>query len=138
MIFKPLDTNFKKRKTKMPIYVFQCDDCEHQIEVEQSIKKSTPNRKKCPECGKKKLKKLLFAPHVYNKPSDDKISVGLLADRNSERFSDEHKNSLDKKNGIKRENKEKKSFWQASKKNISDITAMTPKQKKKYIETGEK
>lgn len=123
----------------MPIYVFECEKCEHQLEVEQSIKKPTPNRKKCPKCGKSSLKRVLFAPHVYNKPGDDKISVGLLADRNSERFSDDHKKKLDEKNNINREDKnEKKPFWHTSKKNLSDISSMTPQQKKKYIETGEK
>lgn len=123
----------------MPIYVFKCEDCDHELEVEQSIKKPTPNRKKCPVCGKNKLERLLFAPHVYNKPGDDNISVGLLADRNTERFSEDQKQAIDSKNGVKRKPKnEKKSFWQTSDKNMKKISEMTPQQKKRYIETGEK
>jgi putative FmdB family regulatory protein len=123
----------------MPIYVFKCEECDYELEVEQSIKKPTPNRKKCPECGKNKLERLLFAPHVYNKPGDDNISIGLLSDRNADRFSDDQKKAIDKKNGVKRSvKKEKKAFWETSDKNLKDISKMTPQQKKKYIETGEK
>ena len=123
----------------MPTYVFRCEECDYELEVEQSIKKPTPNRKKCPECGKNKLERLLFAPHVYNKPGDDNISIGLLSDRNADRFSDDQKKAIDKKNGVKRNaKKEKKAFWETSDKNLKEISKMTPQQKKKYIETGEK
>ena len=116
----------------MPTYVFICEECEFELQVEQSIKKPTPNRKKCPNCKKNKLNRILFAPHVYNKPGDDKISLGLLSDRNASRFSDDQKKSIDEKNGIKR------NFWETSDKNLKKISAMTPAQKKKYIDTGEK
>ena len=123
----------------MPIYVFKCGECDHELEIEQSIKKPTPNRKKCPECGKNKLDRLLFAPHVYNKPGDDKITLGLLSDRNAERFSEDQKKAIDKKNGVKKnQKKENKAFWQTSDKDMKKISNMTPQQKKKYIDTGEK
>ena len=123
----------------MPTYVFICEECEFELEVEQSIKKPTPNRKKCPNCKKNKLNRILFAPHVYNKPGDDKISVGLLSDRNASRFSEDQKKAIDEKNGVKRKSKNtKKNFWETSDKNLKDISSMTPVQKKKYIETGEK
>jgi len=123
----------------MPIYVFKCEECDHELEVEQSIKKPSPNRTKCPECGKNKLDRLLFAPHVYNKPGDDKITLGLLSDRNAERFSEDQKKAIDKKNGVKKnQKKENKAFWQTSDKDMKKISNMTPQQKKKYIDTGEK
>ena len=123
----------------MPTYVFKCEECDHELEVEQSIKKPTPNRKKCPACGKNKLERLLFAPHVYNKPGDDNITVGLLSDRNASRFSEDQKRAIDEKNGVKRKSKEtKKNFWETSDKNLKKIAQMTPTQKKKYIENGEK
>ena len=123
----------------MPTYVFKCEECDYELEIEQSIKKPTPSRKKCPECGENRLERLLFAPHVYNKPGDDNISVGLLSDRNSERFSEDQKKSIDEKNGVKRKPKEeKKHFWETNANNMKKISGMTPEQKKKYIETGEK
>jgi putative FmdB family regulatory protein len=122
----------------MSIYVFKCEECDHHLEVEQSIKKLTPNRKKCPECGENKLERLLFAPHVYNKPGDDSITLGLLADRNAERLTDEQKHKIDKKSGIEKKETRKKSFWETSDDRLKKISSMTPAQKKKYIETGEK
>ena len=123
----------------MPTYVFKCEECDYELEVEQSIKKPTPNRKKCPECGKNKLERLLFAPHVYNKPGDDNITLGLLSDRNAARFSEDQKKAIDEKNGVKKKpKKEKKAFWQASDKDMKKIANMTPQQKKRYIDTGEK
>jgi putative FmdB family regulatory protein len=122
----------------MPTYVFKCEECDYELEVEQSIKKPTPNRKKCPACGKNKLERLLFAPHVYNKPGDDSITLGLLADRNTERLTSDQKEAIDEKHGRKKQKKEGKNFWDTSKKEIKQISEMTPAQKKKYIETGEK
>ena len=122
----------------MPVYVFKCEECEHELEVEQSITKPTPNRKKCPNCKKNKLNRLLFAPHVYNKPGDDSITLGLLSDRNTERLSSDQKESIDLKHGRKKNKKQGKNFWETSDKNMKKITEMTPTQKKKYIETGEK
>jgi len=122
----------------MPTYVFKCEECDYELEVEQSIKKPTPNRKKCPACGKNKLERLLFAPHVYNKPGDDSITLGLLADRNTERLTSDQKEAIDEKHGRKKKKNEGKNFWDTSKKEIKQISEMTPAQKKKYIETGEK
>ncbi|MHC5083607.1 MAG: FmdB family zinc ribbon protein [Planctomycetota bacterium] len=41
----------------MPTYEYKCDHCEHVLEAFQSITASP--KKKCPECGKLKLKRLL-------------------------------------------------------------------------------
>ena len=122
----------------MPTYVFKCEECDHHLEVEQSIKKPTPNKKKCPNCKKDKLIRLLFAPHVYNKPGDDSITLGLLSDRNTERLTSDQKEAIDEKHGRKKEKKKGKQFWETSDKNMKKISEMTPAQKKKYIETGEK
>jgi putative FmdB family regulatory protein len=40
----------------MPTYEYHCDACEHEFEEFQSM--SEPELKKCPECGKKKLRRL--------------------------------------------------------------------------------
>jgi len=40
----------------MPTYDYQCDACEHKFELFQSIKDEP--KKKCPECGKQKLRRL--------------------------------------------------------------------------------
>jgi putative FmdB family regulatory protein len=41
----------------MPTYDYLCDACEHQFELFQSIKEEP--KKKCPECGKLKLRRLI-------------------------------------------------------------------------------
>lgn len=40
----------------MPTYDYECDACGHAMEVFQGI--NDPIKKKCPECGKNKLKRL--------------------------------------------------------------------------------
>lgn len=41
----------------MPTYDYQCDACDHLFEVFQGI--NDPKKRKCPECGKLKLRRLL-------------------------------------------------------------------------------
>ena len=43
----------------MPIYEYQCVDCEHKLEIIQKI--SEDRLKKCPECGEDSLRKLISA-----------------------------------------------------------------------------
>ena len=43
----------------MPTYDYQCDACDHKFEVFQGI--NDPKKRKCPECGKLKLRRLLGA-----------------------------------------------------------------------------
>jgi putative FmdB family regulatory protein len=40
----------------MPTYDYQCDACDHEFELFQSI--SDPVKRKCPKCGKQKLRRL--------------------------------------------------------------------------------
>jgi putative FmdB family regulatory protein len=40
----------------MPTYDYECDACSHTFELFQSI--SEPLKKKCPECGRLKLRRL--------------------------------------------------------------------------------
>jgi putative FmdB family regulatory protein len=44
----------------MPFYEYQCSACAHQLEVLQKI--SDGPLKKCPDCGKQALKRLISAP----------------------------------------------------------------------------
>jgi putative FmdB family regulatory protein len=41
----------------MPTYDYVCDACDNQFELFQSIKEDP--KKQCPECGKKKLRRLI-------------------------------------------------------------------------------
>ncbi|MBS0613416.1 MAG: zinc ribbon domain-containing protein [Proteobacteria bacterium] len=44
----------------MPFYEYQCEKCGHHLEVMQKI--SDASLKKCPECAKPALKRLMSAP----------------------------------------------------------------------------
>jgi putative FmdB family regulatory protein len=48
---------FRKESYAMPTYDYHCDACNHEFELFQSIKAEP--EKKCPECGKKKLRRLI-------------------------------------------------------------------------------
>lgn len=71
----------------MPIYEYQCDACGHHLEALRKI--SDKPLKKCPECGKPRLKRLLSAPMFLLKGSgwyetdfkSDKDTKRNLADR---------------------------------------------------------
>jgi putative FmdB family regulatory protein len=41
----------------MPTYDYVCDACDHAFELFQSIKEES--KRKCPECGKQKLRRLI-------------------------------------------------------------------------------
>jgi putative FmdB family regulatory protein len=43
----------------MPTYDYECTACEHKFEVFQPI--SAPVKRKCPECGEMKLRRLIGA-----------------------------------------------------------------------------
>jgi putative FmdB family regulatory protein len=43
----------------MPTYDYQCDACGHEFELFQSI--NDPVKRKCPDCGKSKLRRLFGA-----------------------------------------------------------------------------
>lgn len=44
----------------MPFYEYQCSSCQHHVEVLQKI--SDAPLRKCPDCGKQTLKRLISAP----------------------------------------------------------------------------
>lgn len=71
----------------MPIYEYQCDACGHYLEALQQL--ADAPLKKCPDCGKAKLRRLLSAPMFLLKGSgwyetdfkSDKEIKRNLADR---------------------------------------------------------
>ncbi len=51
----------------MPLYEYECEACNHRFERIQQY--SDPIVRKCPKCGKKKVKKLLSSPAIQFKGS---------------------------------------------------------------------
>jgi putative FmdB family regulatory protein len=88
----------------MPTYDYECDACGHTFELFQSI--SEPVKKKCPECGKPKLRRLFgtgaavvfkgsgfyqtdYRSDSYKKAAEkDKPSSESKSDKKSESKSD--------------------------------------------------
>src|SRR5215468_10240963 len=55
---KPTPRTFSDfRPQFMPTYDYVCDACDHEFELFQSI--TEPVKRKCPECGKPKLRRLI-------------------------------------------------------------------------------
>ncbi len=48
----------------MPNYDYQCSKCEHTFEVFHKIGESGPKR--CPECGGRKIIRLVSSPPAYH------------------------------------------------------------------------
>jgi putative FmdB family regulatory protein len=51
----------------VPLYEYECQACKHRFERIQQY--SDPIVKKCPKCGKKRVKKLLSSPAIQFKGS---------------------------------------------------------------------
>ena len=93
----------------MPTYDYVCDACEHEFEEFQMM--SAKPLKKCPECGKNKLRRLIgTGAGIIFKGSGfyetDYRSDGYKKDKkaDSEKKS-ENKDSSDKKSGSKADSK---------------------------------
>jgi putative FmdB family regulatory protein len=107
----------------MPTYDYHCDACDHEFELYQSI--TAEPEKKCPECGKKKLRRLIgtgaaimfkgsgfyttdYRSESYKKRAEaDKPSTDSKADSKSESKS-ESKSDSSKSNSAKSSKSETK------------------------------
>lgn len=90
----------------MPTYEYKCNKCGHEFEIFQSIKDSP--LKKCPECGKNSLKKLIsggaglifkgsgfYLTDYKSKPKEHKSEISPTT--SSDKKEPTSKNKTDKK-----------------------------------------
>ena len=96
----------------MPIYTFKCDKelngCGHTFEVVMSISQYK-SKQMCPKCRKSKSVIRDYqedAPRSNVILSDDELKLGHLAQRNTERFSNDKKEELNRKHNAYRESTE--------------------------------
>jgi putative FmdB family regulatory protein len=134
------------RGTFMPIYDYLCDECGHKVEEFQSIHADA--LAKCPECDSETFHRVIGVPMLIRVSGS--TTIGALADRNASRFSQEHKDSLLKKQktrkqrsgkempaGMSRDTSEATPLqWPGETKDTDTVSQMTPEQKKEYIEDG--
>ena len=76
----------------MPVYVYHCDNCGHQFEINQRF--SDDPLKKCPECGKIQLHKVFTPVSIIYKGSgfystDHRSSSGASSARSAKDSSGE-------------------------------------------------
>ena len=97
----------------MPTYDYQCDACDHCFELFQRI--SAPVKRKCPECGRLKLRRLfgtgaaiLFKGSGFYETDyrSDSYKKSAEADRKAETTSNE--SSSDKKGSESKKSKAEK------------------------------
>lgn len=120
----------------MPIYEYQCQACEAVHEALQKV--SDPLLKKCPECGKLKLKKLVSAPSFrlsgtgwYEtdfKSDKDKKRNLASDDSKKESSSKDNKSKSDKKGDGKKASSDKGSS-ESTQKSTQKTNKKSKKQK---------
>jgi len=92
----------------MPTYEYRCEGCNHEFEIMQSIKDDALTI--CPECGKKKLKKVIsggagvifkgtgfYQTDYKNKTLHSKKSTGKVIDTTGETAKPAEKKKTDSK-----------------------------------------
>ena len=112
-------------------YDYVCQKCSHELrDVLQSIK--DPPKKKCPECGKRGLKRVLYGGLLVS-VKQDPTTIGQLADKNASKMGSYQKSEIEEK---------KKKSEPATDKDAPatrvDINKMSEKQKHRYIMEGKK
>lgn len=105
----------------MPEYTYKCTKCNHQFDIYHGIKE--PVKKKCPECKKNTLERLISAVNGFVKGIK---TLGQLAEKNT------------KKMGSKLDTPEAraKAEAKAKQKEYREINKMTKEQKERYIRYG--
>ena len=91
----------------MPIYEYECSACGHQFEEWQKI--SDPPIRKCPECGKRKVQKLISRNSFHLKGggwyADAYSSAGSASGKSSSASSSNGTKSKSKSGGSKSSSK---------------------------------
>ena len=81
----------------MPIYEYECDHCGHRFERMQRF--SDPRVRKCPECGKHKVQRLISPPAIRFKGSGwyvtDYADKGQAKEKSDEETADKKQTKKD-------------------------------------------
>lgn len=116
----------------MPMYDYECSNCEHLLEdVFQKV--TDKPLKKCPECGKHKLYRVITgglhgSVVGYN-------TIGGMADKNAKQNKSQIAEAEAKR---KEENPEPEKPWYHGDATTKEINKMTQRQKVRYIMEGRK
>ena len=121
----------------MPTYEYKCGACDHGFEIVQSMKDKA--KRKCPECGKHKLKRVFGTPFVFVKGEPQ--TIGHWADRNTKKMGTyELGDKLGQREEANKKAKGDKKPWYTENTSATkkEIKKMTPEEKINYIKKGTK
>lgn len=112
----------------MPLYDFECKNCNYTEEILQGY--SDPSVKECPVCHTESFRIVIDnAPHVSCKNYN---TIGSLADRNWKNMGHYERDAKIMKDGL-----DKRKEAQEKREHKNKLSKLNPKQKEKYIYTGE-
>ena len=117
----------------MVTYEYECSDCGHNFEIEQSIKAKV--KRKCPECGENTLERLISGG-LCGMVRQEPTTLGQLGDINYKR----DKNMLQEKKAREEESKPKKEkswYEPLDREKRKKVNRMNDRQKFKYIMEGD-
>ena len=109
-------------------YTYRCKNCNHQFDISMSIKDKP--LKKCRECKKLELERIIFAPQGFVR--QEVKTIGQLADRNAKKLG---KNEIQERE-LRGKDQTKEAMKQARKELNSKLGKMNQSQITKYIEEG--
>lgn len=113
----------------MPRYDYECSSCGHKMEdVYQDI--NDKPLKKCSNCKKHSLERIIFAPHVFVR--GEATTMGQLAERNSKKMGKSQVEDLSNKD----KDSKKDALKEAKREMHSKLNKMNSSQKRRYIENG--
>lgn len=116
----------------MNTYEYRCEACQYEFETKQSIKDKP--LKKCPECKKNKLERLISAPTVFVR--QEAKTLGQQADRNTKKMGTYEKEAREKADSDKRIKVKKEKPWWKSEHSTEKIANLSPEAKQRYIMEG--
>lgn len=124
----------------MPTYQYKCNGCDHAFEIVQSMKDK--KKRKCPECKKPRLKRLIGQPIFFIK--GEAGTIRHLAERNTENMGryelgDKQGQQQEAKDKAKKQNTQEQPWYkehQAA--SNSEVSKMSESQKTRYIRDGKK
>jgi len=113
----------------MPRYDYRCENCNYELnDIYQSFQDKP--LKKCKNCKKMTLHRVVFSPHVYVR--GEPTTMGQLAERNSKKMGKTQVEEMSKKD---KESKQS-ALKEAKNEMRSKINKMNNSQKRSYIENG--
>ncbi len=116
----------------MPLYDYECSNCEHLVEdVFQKV--TDKPLKKCPECGKHKLFKLISGGLHSSVVGNN--TIGSQADKNARNNKTQIAEAEAKQS---EENPAAPKPWYHGEATTKEINQMSPTAKKRYIMEGRK